>query len=75
LLTGKCVTNNDITYLEVTVNGNPSDPRVDEIVGDVAPAPSPIGAQWGLHLIDVNVTMGNLLDVVAQQAKAYTTKR
>jgi hypothetical protein len=75
LLTGKCVTNNDITYLEVTVNGNPSDPRVDEIVGDVAPAPSPIGAQWGLHLIDVNVTMGNLIDVVAQQAKAYASKR
>jgi hypothetical protein len=75
LLTGKCVTNNDITYLEVTVNGNPSDPRVDEIVGDVAPAPSPVGAQWGLHLIDVNVTMGNLLDVVAQQAKAYASKR
>jgi hypothetical protein len=75
LLTGKCVTNNDITYLEVTVNSNPSDPRVDEIVGDVAPAPSPIGAQWGLHLIDVNLTIGNLLDVVGQQAKAYTRKR
>jgi len=75
LLTGKCVTNNDITYLEVTVNGVPSDPRVDEITGDVAPAPSPIGAQWGLHLIDVNLTMGNLLDIVGQQAKAYASKR
>jgi len=75
LLTGKCVTNNDITYLEVTVNGNPADPRVDEITGDVAPGPSPIGAQWGLHLIDVNLTMGNLVDVIAAQAKAYGTKR
>jgi Protein of unknown function (DUF3089) len=74
LLTGKCVTNNDTTYLEVTVNGNPADPRVDEIVGDVAPAPSPIGAQWGLHLIDVNLTMGNLIDIVGQQAKAYAAK-
>ena len=74
LVTGKCVTVNDTTYLEVTVNGNPSDPRVDEIVGDVAPAPSPIGAQWGLHLIDVNLTMGNLLDIVGQQAKAYAAK-
>jgi hypothetical protein len=74
LLTGKCVTNNGATYLEVTVKGNPSDPRVDEITGDVAPAPSPIGAQWGLHLIDVNLTMGNLLDVVGQQAKAYVAK-
>jgi hypothetical protein len=70
LLSGKCVTKDDTTYLEVTVNGNPSDPRVDDITGDIGTAANPL-AQWGLHLIDVNLTMGNLLDVVAQQAKAY----
>jgi hypothetical protein len=75
LLTGECVTVNDTTFLKVTVNGNPSDPRVDEIVGDVAPPPSPISAQWGLHLIDVNIAMGNLLDIVGQQIKAYGSKR
>lgn len=73
LLTGKCVTKDDTTYLEITVNGNPSDPRVDEITGDIGPAANP-SAQWGLHLIDVNLTMGDLLDVVAQQIKAYGAK-
>ena len=28
-------------------------------------------ANWGLHLIDVNLVMGNLLDIVAQQTKVY----
>jgi hypothetical protein len=27
--------------------------------------------EWGLHLIDVNVAMGNLLDIVSAQSKAY----
>src|SRR5262249_5171261 len=75
LLTAKCVTNNDTTFLEVTVNGDPSDPRVDEITGDVVAAPSPLAAQWGLHLIDVNLAMGNLVDLVGAQAKAYAAKK
>ncbi len=28
-------------------------------------------ADWGLHLIDVNLAIGNLVDIVAQQSKAY----
>ena len=28
-------------------------------------------ASWGLHLIDVNEAMGNLVDIVAAQAKAF----
>jgi hypothetical protein len=28
-------------------------------------------ADWGLHLIDVNLAMGNLIDIVGQQSKAY----
>jgi hypothetical protein len=30
-----------------------------------------VNASWGLHLIDVNLAMGNLVDVVGQQARAY----
>lgn len=70
LLTAKCATNEHATYLEVTVNGNPGDPRVDDIAGDVG-APGSVQTNWGLHLVDVDVAIGNLIDVVAQQAKAY----
>jgi len=75
LLTAKCTSNENASgYLEVTVNGNPSDPRVDDIVGDIGNPPN-ILANWGLHLIDVNLAMGNLVDIVAQEAKAYAKKK
>lgn len=74
LLTARCVSNEHGSYLEVTVHGNPNDPRADEIVGDVMAGNLP-NAAWGLHLLDVNLAMGNLLDIVGQQAKAYASKR
>ena len=59
LLTAQCVSNEKGSYLEVTVHGNPSDPRTDEITGDVMQN-GQLNAGWGLHLIDVNLAMGNL---------------
>jgi hypothetical protein len=74
LLTAKCSSNENASgYLEVTVHGDPADPRVDDIVGDIG-APPNVLANWGLHLIDVNLSMGNLLDIVAQQTKSYLKK-
>jgi hypothetical protein len=32
-------------------------------------------ATWGLHLIDANIALGNLIDVVASQARAYLDRR
>jgi hypothetical protein len=29
---------------------------------------------WGLHLVDVNLTMGNLLDVVGDETRAYLAR-
>ena len=70
LLTAECVSNEKGSYLAVTVHGNPADPRADDIVGDII-ANGQVMADWGLHLIDVNLAMGNLLEVVRQQGKAY----
>jgi len=74
LLTAECKTNEFATYLEITVNGNPADPRVDDISGDLGAAGKPL-ANWGLHLVDVNLAMGNLLDLVTQQSKAYLARK
>jgi hypothetical protein len=73
LLTAQCVSNEKGSYLEVTVHGNPADARTDEISGDVV-ANGQVNASWGLHLIDVNVAMGNLVDIVSKQAKAFTAR-
>ena len=38
------------SYLDVTVHGNPADPRTDDITGDVM-ANGEVDASWGLHLV------------------------
>lgn len=74
LLSAECVSNEKGTYLSVTVHANPADPRTDQIAGDVV-TNGQVQANWGLHLIDANVAMGNLVDIVGQQAKAYLAKQ
>jgi hypothetical protein len=70
LLTAECVSNDSGSYLAVSVHGDPQDARVDDIVGDIV-RDGRVLADWGLHMIDVNLTMGNLLDVVGQQIGGY----
>lgn len=70
LLSAKCVSEGDFTYLAVKVNADPADPRTDELTGDVVVMGNVL-KDWGLHLIDVNVEMGDLNALVARQAKAY----
>ena len=54
--------------LEVTVDGDPADPRVDDIGGDLTPA-------WGLHLQDVNLVMGDVVELVRTQSEAWRAAR
>ena len=73
LLTGECVQRVSFSYLEVTVHGDPADPRTDDIPGDVMLGDEP-SRQWGLHLIDVAVAMGDLVDLVGTQSEAYVAR-
>jgi hypothetical protein len=73
LLTSRCATNENATFLEITVHADPAGHRASDITGDIG-AGGNIQANWGLHLIDVNLAMGNLLDIVGQQAKAYLAR-
>lgn len=74
LLTSECVSNEKGSYLAVRVHGDPKDPRTDDIVGDIMVA-GQVQANWGLHLIDVQIAMGNLIDIVGQQSKAYLARK
>lgn len=73
LLSAQCVNNERGSYLEVTVNGDPADPRADDISGDVI-TNGEVQAGWGLHLIDVHLVMGDLIDLVERQSVAYRSK-
>jgi hypothetical protein len=70
MLSAECKSDASGSYLSVTVKGDAADPRVDDIVGDVV-TNNMVQPDWGLHLIDVHLTMGNLLDLVAAKAKAF----
>jgi hypothetical protein len=70
MLTAECVSNETVSYLAVTVHGDPAGARANNITGDVVVS-GQVRPEWGLHLIDVNEAMGNLLDIVAQQSKAF----
>ena len=64
LVEAECVVEGDFSYLELTVNGDPADPRTDDIGGDLSP-------EWGMHLVDANVAMGDIVELVRAQAEAY----
>jgi len=59
---------NGFSYLALTVHGNPKDARIDDIAGDLTP-------EWGMHVIDVNVAMGDLVRIARGQAKAFQLRR
>jgi hypothetical protein len=73
LLRARCASNQNATYLEVTLRGDKSGPRVDDIPGDLS-ANGQVLAQWGLHLVDMNLAMGNLVDIVGRQGKAWLAR-
>jgi len=64
----QCAERDGFTYLALTVEGNASDPRVDDIGGDLTP-------EWGLHLVDANVAMGDLVAIAQSQGHAYRAHR
>jgi hypothetical protein len=70
LLTTECVNEGGRSYLKVSVNADPADPRTDSVGGDVMRdgKPDPV---WGLHILDMNLAMGDLVAVVREQAKAW----
>ena len=49
--------------MKITILADGSGPRPDDIGGDITPP-------WGLHLVDVNIAMGDIVDLVASQAAA-----
>jgi hypothetical protein len=70
LLSAQCASNDHGSYLAITVHGDSKDPRADDIPGDSV-FKGQVLSDWGLHLIDVNLTMGNLVDDVDAESKAW----
>ena len=70
LISTKCVSDGEFTYLALHVNPNPKGRRTDELGGQILRA-NGVDTSWGLHIIDVDHSMGTLNAIVAKQAAAY----
>ena len=73
MLSAKCIARGGFSYLAVSVTPDPADTRTDTIVGDVV-IDGRIQPSWGLHPIDLNLAMGNLVDIVRSQSKSYASR-
>jgi hypothetical protein len=60
MVSAQCVDDGTFGYLELTIITDEG-PRTDDVGGDLSP-------EWGMHLIDANVAMGDLVALVASQA-------
>lgn len=74
LVSAQCVSQDGFDYLAVSVHPDKADPRADNIPGDLLVLGVPL-KDWGLHLVDVNLTMGDLVAVVGAQAKGYAAAK
>ena len=70
LITTECRTNGAFNYLSVHVNGDAGDPRTDTLAGEIF-RPTGLDWSWGLHLIDVDHSMGDLVRIVGKQGAAW----
>ena len=74
LLTGACTSVDGAHVLAIRTEADPADPRTDSIGGDVM-----VGGKdfedWGLHLIDVNAVLGDLVVLGRKQGKAWLAGR
>jgi hypothetical protein len=62
--TAHCVSTSDANWLQVDVTDTPGDTRPT-----VSAAPT---AAWGLHLYDITLALGNLVDLVREQTAAFS---
>ncbi len=74
LLSATCVDDGKVVYLAVSRAPSKDGHRAGDVTGDLIGASGKILPDWGLHPIDVNLTMGNLLAVVGDETRAYLEK-
>ena len=74
LISAACTTTGGFHYLAVTVNAKPTDRRTHAIAGDIVVFDKTL-REWGLHLIDMPVVMGDLVELSDDQARAWAAKR
>ncbi len=66
LYTATCENSGGASWLQVDSHAGPGDRRPVVSQG--------LGPTWGLHLVDVNIALGNLVSLVRRQAQAFAAR-
>ena len=74
LLSAECRNEANHNFLAITLHPDPAGKRTNVIVGDVVIDGHKL-PDWGLHRIDLNLTMGNLIEVVRAQRRAFAAAK
>jgi hypothetical protein len=74
LVEAHCESDSRGNWLSVHVNADPADPRTDDIPGD-AMIGGRVAPVWGLHRVDMELVLGDLVELVRQQSAAYVADR
>ncbi|HUZ11578.1 MAG TPA: DUF3089 domain-containing protein [Caulobacteraceae bacterium] len=72
MLTATCVHSGPFHLLAIRIIPA-AGPRAQDIPGDLIFG-GMVQKNWGLHLIDANLFMGNLVDIVGDESRAWTAK-
>ncbi len=70
LLSGACVRRGVADVFAVSIHSDPNDPRTDDIAGDLV-INKKLYPEWGLHLIDMNLALGDLVEMTRAQGTAW----
>jgi hypothetical protein len=70
LLSTRCVKSGNLSYLAVGLTPTAGGRQPTDIPGDIR-SQGKVLDDWGLHLVDVNLVMGNLQSLIGQQSAAY----
>lgn len=70
LLSAGCLRTGDHHYLAVATLADPDGARIDAVAGDVMIDGAAL-PDWGLHLVEINIALGNLVAVAGGLADAY----
>lgn len=70
LVSTRCVKEGPLSYLAATFSPDSDAKRPQDIPGDIV-VDGRTWNDWGLHLIDINLVAGNLIEIVRNQSAAY----
>ena len=73
MLSATCKANDTHDWLAISVSGNGEDTRLDDIPGDVVMA-GKADPNWGLHLVDMNIALGDIKALMDRQSTAWTAR-